>query len=183
MILLKSLLAEISLSSVQPYATQFVWRDKYGTHDFYIAEFEAEGNPIQMTMNHFGRSAFGDSGEWQFAYFVRSKDGQRWTTSAGQSAAAGAVNVLRIMKTVGLAIRNFAETRSGVDVIDVSGGDAQINKELQKSAIYANFLRTNPDLSDFRVEQGATRLFLVRKNIDKPRPDASGIDTPGDPSM
>jgi len=183
MILLKHLLAEISLSSVQPYATQFVWTDPYGDADFYESDFEAEGNRIRMTMNHFNRSRFGDSGEWQFAYFVRSKDGQGWTTSAGQSAVAGAVNVFRIMKTVGQALCDFVETHLGVDVIDVSGGDMNSNKEMQKSRIYADFFRTNPDLAAFRVEHGATRLFLVRKNSDKPQPDASGIDTPGDPNM
>jgi hypothetical protein len=187
MIKLSNILTEISLASVEPYATQFVWRDKYLDNEFYECMFEAEGQPIMMTMMWFRRSQLGDSGEWQFAFFVRDNrnidTARNWTTSAGASAAAGEVNTLRLFKTLGEAIRDFAETHPRIDVIDVTGGDSKTSKELQKSRIYADLLRTNPDLNQFRVEQGATRLFLVRKQQDQPRPDASGIDTPDNPRM
>jgi hypothetical protein len=183
MIRLKSLLAEISLSTVKPYATQFVWRDKWSDGEFFDCTIDAEGHPIMLSMHHFHRSQLGDSGEWQFAYFVRSRDSEGWTTSAGLSSVAGAVNVLRLFKTMGEAVRDFAETHPNVDVIDVSGGDMNSNKEMQKSRIYAELLASNPDLNAFKLVHGATRLYLVRKNPDRAQPDASGIDTPGDPNM
>jgi hypothetical protein len=190
MILLKTLLAEINLSAVQPYATQFVWRDKWDDAESFETQFQADGQSIQMTMNHYKRSQFSDSGEWQFAFFTqdrvqadRNAHRHNWTTSAKDSAAAGQVDTFRLFKTIGQAIRDFADTHPGVDVIDITGGDTNTDKEQQKSRIYARFLTTNPDLSDFRVELGSTKLFLVRKNMDRAQPDASGINTPGDPSM
>ena len=190
MIKLKHLLAEINLSAVQPYTTQHVWRDKWDDAESFETQFQADGHAIQMTMNHYTRSQFSDSGEWQFAFFVQDRQMSalrapqvNWTTSARGSAAAGQVDTFRLFKTVGLAIRDFADTHPGVDVVDITGGDINTDKEQQKSRIYARFLATNPDLSDFRVELGSTKLFLVRKNMDRAQPDASGIDTPGDPNM
>jgi hypothetical protein len=190
MILLKTLLAEINLSAVQPYTTQHVWRDKWNDAESFETQFQADGQTIQMTMNHYTRSQFSDSGEWQFAFFAQDRETadrnaarHNWTTSAALSAATGQVDTFRLFKTVGLAIRDFADTHPGVDVVDITGGDINTDKEQQKSRIYARFLQTNPDLSDFRVELGSTKLFLVRKNMDRAQPDASGIDTPGDPGM
>lgn len=181
MIRLKDLITEISLASVTPYATQFVWKDRYGDGESWQCNFEADSQPITMTMMLWKRSQFGDSGEWQFAYFVRTGDGQGWTTSVASSSARGALNTLRLFKTLGEAIRDFADTVPGVDVIDVTGGDGNVSKETQKTRIYTDLLRANPDLAAFRVVQGATRLFLVRKADS--RADASGIDTPNDPNM
>lgn len=191
MIKLKHLLAEINLSAVQPYTTQHVWRDKWDDAESFETQFQADGQTIQMTMNHYTRSQFSDSGEWQFAFFAQDRGiggapvaaRHNWTTSAALSAATGQVDTFRLFKTVGLAIRDFADTHPGVDVVDITGGDINTDKEQQKSRIYARFLATNPDLSDFRVELGSTKLFLVRKNMDRAQPDASGIDTPGTPGM
>lgn len=190
MILLRHLLAEISLSTVQPYTTQFVWTDKWDDATTFETQFQADEQHIQINIRRYKTSQFADSGEWIFSFFTHNRvqanampGRYNWTTSAKDSAAAGQVNTLRLFKTLGQAIRDFADTHEGVDVIDITGGDIATDKEQQKSRIYANFLRSNPDLSDFRVELGSTRLYLVRKNTDKPRPDASGIDTPGDPNM
>jgi hypothetical protein len=180
---MKDLITEISLASVTPYATQFVWRDRYGDGESWQCNFEADSQPITMTMMLWKRSQFGDSGEWQFSYFVRTQDGQGWTTSVASSSARGALNTLRLFKTLGEAIRDFADTVPGVDVIDVTGGDSTPNKEMQKTRIYTDLLRANPDLAAFNVVQGSTRLFLVRKADGAARPDASGIDTPGVDNM
>jgi len=183
MIRLKDLITEISLASVVPYANQFVWTDKYGDGEMWQCHFWADSHEIVMTMVKWERSQLGDSGEWQFAYFVRTQDNNGWTTSVASSSVRGALNVLRLFKTLGKAMRDFADTMPGVDVIDVTGGDNQTNKEMQKSRIYADLLRANTELSDFQVVQGATRLFLVRKDDGGAQPDASGIDTPNDPTM
>lgn len=188
MIKLKHLLTEISLAGVQPYTAQFTWRDRWGEGGSFESQFQADAQPIMMKFDHYRRSQFGDSGEWSFGFFVHRRTAGTpspdpyWTTAAGSSAAAGETNTLRLFKTIGLAIRDFADTHPGVDVIDITGGDAEFAKELQKSRIYARFLATNPELSDFRVEHGSTKLYLVRKQ-GQARPDASGIDTPRDPSM
>ena len=189
MIRLKHILAEISLAGVQPYTTQFTWRDRWGDSQNFETQFMADTQPIMMKFDHYHRSQFGDTGEWSFGFFVQDRrmaavrDARaNWTTAARSSAAAGETNTLRLFKTIGLAIRNFADTYPNVDVIDITGGDISDDKEQQKSRIYARFLQTNPDLNDFRVEHGSTKLYLVRKQ-GQARPDASGIDTPNDPDM
>lgn len=178
---------EISLAGVQPYVTRFKWRDLGGYQETYETQFQADGHPIHMVFNHFSRSRFGDTGEWSFGFFVQNhrwagiRDMQiNWTTTAGVSAVAGDINTLRLFKTIGLAIRDFADTHANIDVIDITGADTSDDKEQQKSRIYARFLQTNSELADFRVEHGATKLYLVRKQA---RPDASGIDTPNNPNM
>ena len=175
MIRLTDLLTEITLGSVTPYATQFVWQDKWGDAEAFECKFMADSQPITMTMTKWKRSQHGDSGEWQFAYFVRGKDGFGWTTTSKQSAAQGQLNMLRLFKTIGEAIRDFADQHAGVDVIDVSGSDSSEDKGAQKTRIYMELLQSNPDLSAFKVVQGATRLYLVRK-ADGPQPDATGIE-------
>jgi hypothetical protein len=179
MIRLSNLLIEISLGSVTPYATQFVWRDNWGDAESFEAKFEADSQPITMTMTKWKHSQHGDTGEWQFAYFVRSKDGEGWTTTTRQSAAQGELNTFRLFKTIGEAIRDFANTQPGVDVIDVSGSDTYDAKGAQKTRIYTALLQSNADLAAFKVVQGATRLFLVRKTAGA-QPDATGIEDADD---
>jgi len=175
MIKLTDLLSEITLASVTPYATQFVWQDNWGDGESFESKFEADSQPITMTMTRWKSSQHGDTGEWQFAYFVRTKDDQGWTTTTRQSAAQGELNTFRLFKTIGEAIRDFANTQPGVDVIDVSGSDTYDAKGAQKTRIYTELLQSNTDLAAFKVVQGATRLFLVRKTIVA-QPDATGIE-------
>lgn len=173
MIRLKDLLTEISLASVTPYATQFTWRDNWGDAESFEAKFEALGDnqvsqPITMTMTRWKSSRYSDSGEWQFAYFVRTKDDNGWTTTTRDSASRGQLNMLRLFRTIGEALRDFAATQSGVDVIDITGSDTYDAKGAQKSRIYADLLRANPALSEFAVvSPGGRGLFLVRKGVTK----------------
>lgn len=174
------LLMEISLGSVTPYATQFVWRDNWGDAESFETRFEADSQPITMTMTKWKSSRYSDSGEWQFAYFVRTKDDNGWTTTTRQSAARGALNTFRLFKTIGEAIRDFANTQQGVDVIDITGSDTYDAKGAQKSRIYIEFLRTNPDLREFNIISDGRGVFLVRKTAAAKSADATGVEDADD---
>ena len=185
MIRLKDLLTEISLASVTPYATQFVWRDRWGDSESWEARFEAvEGgidepqmtSSVMMTMTKWKSSRHGDDGEWQFAYFVRTKDDNGWTTTTRYSAASGHVNTFRLLRTIGEAIRDFANTQPDVDVIDISGSDTYDAKGAQKSRIYVELLRTNPDLREFNILADGTHVYLIRKTAAGKTADSTGIE-------
>jgi hypothetical protein len=180
MIRLKDLLTEISLASVTPYATQFVWRDNWGDKESFECKFEADSQPITMTMTKWKSSRYSDNGEWQFAYFVRTKDDNGWTTTTRQSAASGQLNTLRLFKTIGEAIRDFANTQQGVDVIDITGSDTYDAKGAQKSRIYIEFLRTNPDLREFNILSDGRGVFLIRKTASGRAADSTGVEDKDD---
>jgi hypothetical protein len=176
MIRLTDLLNEISLASVTPYATQFVWRDNWGDKESFECKFEADSQPITMTMTKWKSSRHSDNGEWQFAYFVRTKDDNGWTTTTKQSAASGQLNTFRLFKTIGEAIRDFANTQQGVDVIDITGSDTYNQKGAQKSRIYIEFLRTNPDLREFNILSDGRGVFLIRKTASARAADSTGVE-------
>jgi hypothetical protein len=176
MIRLKDLLNEISLASVTPYATQFVWQDKWGDAESWECKFEADSQPITMTMTKWKSSRHGDDGEWQFAYFVRSEHDNGWTTTTRFSTARGEINTYRLFKTIGEAIRDFADTQPGVDVIDISGSDTYDAKGAQKSRIYVEFLRTNPDLREFNILADGRHVYLIRKTKSARAADSTGIE-------
>ena len=171
---------EISLGSVTPYATQFVWRDNWGDAESFETKFEADSQPITMTMTKWKSSKYSDSGEWQFAYFVRTADDNGWTTTSKYSAASGDVNTFRLFKTIGEAIRDFANTHQGVDVIDITGSDTYDDKGAQKSRIYTELLRTNPGLGEFNVVAHGRGLYLVRKTAAAKSADATGVEDADD---
>jgi hypothetical protein len=129
-----------------------------------------------MTMTKWKSSRHSDSGEWQFAYFVRSGDDDGWTTTTRYSAAQGSVNTYRLFKTIGEAIRDFANTQPDVDVIDISGSDMSDAKGAQKSRIYIEFLRTNPDLREFNILADGRHVYLIRKTAAGKTADATGIE-------
>ena len=180
MIKLKDILREITLGSVEPYATHFEWRDKWGDGDSYEARFTAESQPILMNIHHFAKSAFADSGTWEFAFFARSQDDAGWTVRGDRGTAAGQVSYLRLIKTIGLALRDFIDTTPGVDVIDITGSDEGMGeKGPQKTAIYRQLLASNPMMSEFTFREWGGKLYMIRKNIS--RADATGIkDQPSD---
>jgi hypothetical protein len=180
MIRLTDLLNEISLASVVPYATQFVWRDNWGDKESFECKFEADSQPITMTMTKWKSSRHGDDGEWQFAYFVRTSDSEGWTTTTRQSAARGQLNVFRLFKTLGEAIRDFANTQQGVDVIDITGSDTYDVKGAQKNNIYIEFLRTNPDLREFNILADGRHVYLIRKTKSARAADSTGIEDTDD---
>jgi hypothetical protein len=169
-------LTEISLASVTPYATQFTWQDNWGDAESFEAKFEADSQPITMTMTKWKSSRHSDSGEWQFAYFVRDHNDDGWTTTTRYSASRGQLNTFRLFKTIGEAIRDFANTQQGVDVIDISGSDMSDAKGAQKSRIYIEFLRTNPDLREFNILADGRHVYLIRKTASARAADTTGVE-------
>jgi len=171
---LQDILTEITLGSVEPYLTTFMWTDEYGSGDEWSTEFVAEEpgrepQPILLNMHHWAKSQLADSGTWEFAFYTRSpqRDGRSWTVRGDRSAAQGQVNYLRLIKTIGLALAQFARETPGVDVIDITGSDEGMGaKGAQKSAIYRRLLDANPQLSEFGTHEFRGKLYLVRKAAD-----------------
>jgi hypothetical protein len=127
-----------------------------------------------MNMHHWEQSQFADSGEWEFAFYARTPDGAGWTVRGDRGAATGNINYLRLIKTIGMAIRDFIDTVPGVDVIDITGSDEGMGeKGPQKSAIYRQLLAANPLMSEFDVKEFRGKLYMIRRNIS--RADATGV--------
>ncbi len=171
---MKDLLREITLGSVEPYATHFEWTDKWGDGDSWECKFTADSQPILMNIHHFAKSAFADSGTWEFAFFARSQDDAGWTVRGDRGGARGQVSYLRLIKTIGMALRDFIDTTPGVDVIDITGSDEGVGeKGPQKTAIYRQLLASNPVMSEFDLKEFRGKLYMIRKNIS--RADATGV--------
>jgi hypothetical protein len=166
MIHLRDLLAEITLGSVEPYATQFTWHEFLANREF---EFEADGQPIQFVFTRAHRD------EWVFAMVAPDRlDTRKWTVSHERSTATGQVNYLRLMRTAADAIRDFAaEYRP--EAIDVTGSDTSSDaKDLQKTRIYKTLLAANTaelDAIGYVAKWGMGKLWLIRKQDF----DATGI--------
>ena len=167
MIHLRDLLAEITLGSTSPYATQFVWRPA-GEH--FEADITADGQAIQFVFSPLHRA------DWGFAIITKNKDWRTpgWTVSHDKSAATGQINYLRLMRTAADAIRDFAEEHRP-EAIDVTGSDTSSDaKDLQKTRIYKSLLAANTaelDAIGYRMRWGMGKLWLVRKQPY----DATGI--------
>ena len=182
MIRLRDILTEISLASVTPYATQFVWRQPHPEDDIWECDFEFEDQyldyqKIKMVMHRWKTPIPDHEYEYQFAYFSRSAPGQPtgWSTTASNSAAAGAINVLALLKTVALAIRDFSDQTPDCDVIDITGADAAYEKGEQKSRIYAELFRANGMNTGFTMKQYGGKLYLIRTGIRGRTADATGV--------
>ena len=177
-----SLLTEISLASVSPYATQFVWRQPHPEDDIWECDIEFEDEyldyqKIKMVMHRWKTPVPAYEYEYQFAFFSRSAPGNPtgWSTSATNSAAAGAVNVLALLKTVALAIRDFADQRPDCDVIDITGADAAAQKGEQKTRIYQQLFADNGMTSGFVMKSYGGKLYLIRMGIRGRTADATGV--------
>lgn len=178
MIRLKTLLTEISLGSVKPYATSFVWRKPHPEDDIWEADFVADAQPIKMVMQRWRTPVPDHDYEYQFAYFTRAGNGwpyDGWTTSTSLSAAAGNTNVLALLKTVGLAIRDFADQTPDCDVIDITGADSAAQKGEQKTRIYQILFRDNGMTSGFAMKSYGGKLYLIRTGIRGRTADATGV--------
>lgn len=113
--------------------------------------------------------------EYQFAFFTRGQDDAGWSTAAGNTAASGALNVLALLKTVALAIRDFADQTPDCDVIDVTGADANYAKGEQKSRIYQALFRANGMNAGFALKEYGGKLYLIRTGINGRSADATGV--------
>jgi hypothetical protein len=190
---MQQLLMEISLYGVQPYTTDFVWHGSehylYQDKDQYTCEIDCDGHRVLMVMSYNegipGIAINGnEDGSWDFAFFVRDENGGIWTTLQDRGSTKGAINTLRLFKTIGLALRDFVDSHHSIDIINITGSDSTNAKSLQKSRVYAGFLESADYFADFRVVRyGSDRVYLIRKKRELPVPDASGIDTPNNPTM
>lgn len=178
MIRLKQLLTEITLGSVTPYATQFVWnltRGAYG--ETYETQFSAEGTQIVLIMHN------GGEGEWHFAFLLPTRDtgfGSGRTTSNTRSTGAAGSSYIRIIRTIGEAILDFCVTHEP-EAVNITGDDSDAAKAAQKTRLYLAFLRDNASRLTqigYRVtihpdpRSGALDVHLVRTS----RADTTGIE-------
>lgn len=175
MIKLSDLLTEISLASVSPYATQFVWRKPHTEDEIWECDFVADAQPVKMVMQRWRTPIPNFEYEYQFAFFTRGQDDRGWSTASGNTSASGALNVLALLKTVALAIRDFSDQRPDCDVIDITGADAASDKGEQKTRIYQELFRANGMNTGFAMKQYGGKLYLIRNGINGRSADATGV--------
>jgi hypothetical protein len=160
MIQLRTLLAEITLGGVTPYATQFTWKAAAEGHR--ESEFAADGITITLAMVDQGHQ------QWAFAILTPTADGEGHTVAHSRSAAVGQVNYLRLMSTVAEALLDFA-TQWQPASIDITGSDTSSGaKEQQKTRIYRALLAANMSriaTAGYRVLDVSSGLWLVRSNV------------------
>ena len=72
MIRLKTLLTEIALNTITPYATQIVWMDMYQAHSTYTAEVTCDGIPVKLQIDRQRRL---DGYIYQFSFFMPKMGG------------------------------------------------------------------------------------------------------------
>jgi hypothetical protein len=177
MIRLKSLLAEITLSNVQPYATQFTWRKDF---NYFEAQVSCDGEPILFAFEKM-RSAveIGDAEvEYVFTIAARREDGingnQGWSIRHDASSTRGKIDYLRLMRTAAEAILDFIRIYAP-DGIDITGSDPNAKKDLQKTRIYRNLIHSNSaELAavGYTILDQMGKLFIVRKS----NYDTTGIE-------
>lgn len=175
MIRLTDILTEITLASVSPYATQFVWRQPHPEDDIWECDFEADSQRIKMIMQRWKTPIPHFDSEYQFAFMTRGSDDQGWSTSASNSDGRGAINVLALLKTVALAIRDFSDQTPDCDVIDITGADSAYAKGEQKSRIYSELFQANAMNTGFALKQYGGKLYLIRTTINGRTMDATGV--------
>ena len=178
MIRLKSLLAEITLSNVQPYATQFTW-DK-SDPDFIETLISCDDEMVEFGFQKL-RVALelgDDAVEYVFTIATRREDGingnQGWTIRHDASNARGKIDYLRLMRTVAEAILDFIRIYAP-DGIDITGSDPNAKKDLQKTRIYRNLIHSNSvELAavGYTILDQMGKLFIVRKS----NYDTTGIE-------
>lgn len=161
MIQLRTLLAEITLGRVTPYATQFTWSRMTDTESRETT-FQADGVTITLAMVDQGHQ------QWSFGILTPTHDGEGQTVAHDRSAAPGQVNYLRLMSTVAEALIDFA-TQWQPASIDITGSDTSSrSKEQQKSRIYRALLSANMAriaAAGYRVLDRPSGLWLVRAGV------------------
>ncbi len=169
MIQLKPLLQELDMRNMQPYATQFVWQDRWNDGSSWMAVVAAEGTTIQFKILSEGYSGTA----WNFGFWMpTSMHPTDYTTSSARGYTNTTLSYLRILSTCLEAIRDFANTHN-VESMDISGADSNYYKGQQKTRIYAELFKANAHMfPDFKVTQPAPQK-LVLQRIQ--RADATGV--------
>jgi hypothetical protein len=165
-------LAEITLGSVEPYATQFTWKDDfYLGQTYYESTFSADGQPVTMQLSPL-RTADGER-EYIFVFTTQNRWGMQ-SYSHDSSVARGQIDYLRLIRTVGDALLDFC-AQHAPDAVDVSGGDADVAAKQKKNRIYAAFLRDNAArlaTAGYTTMMRGDNLWIVRKS----NADATGVE-------
>ena len=167
MIHLRDLLAEITLGSIAPYATQFVWSD---TGAGYETKVQCDGVTVVFMMES---QYSADGEEYSFAIAMPSSTGSGFTVTHAKSGVAGQLSYLRVLRTALEAILDFC-AQYAPSAIDVTGFDTEADKDLQKTRIYRDLLMGNKmqlEASGYLIFYRNGKLWIVRKHAY----DATGV--------
>ena len=169
MIQLRDLLAEITMGSIAPYATQFTWlhRGERG----YETKVQCDGVTVVFGME---LQYSPDGKEYAFAIAMPGGSGSGFTVSHRLSDVPGTLSYLRVLRTAGEAILDFCAQHSP-DAIDLTGFDTDAEKDLQKTRIYRNLLHANAaDIASagYVIYDQTGKLYLIARR----RYDATGIE-------
>ena len=171
MILLRDLLAEITLGHVEPYARQFTWTPfQVMGQTYFKCSIEADGHPVEMNMSPVNTQ----HAEREYIFVFRTRD--KWgasTHSHESSVAKGHVDYLRLILTVGEAILDFC-AQHAPEAIDITGGDKNPESERKKNRIYAALLQHNASRlmqAGYTSLRSGDSLWIVRKQDA----DATGV--------
>ena len=164
----KEPLAEITLGSIAPYATQFVWRSK---HDGYNTQVQCDSVLVEFAMeSNWSR----DGEEYSFVIALPGFGGHGFTVSHAKSDVTGQLSYLRVLQTAGEAILDFC-SQYAPEAVDVTGFDTESGKDLQKTRIYRGLLHANANklaAAGYRILDRNGKLYIVSRN----RYDATGIE-------
>lgn len=167
MIHLRDLLAEITLGSIAPYATQFVWSRK---STGYETSAMCDGVEVQFEMDSNWSS---DGEEYSFAIAMPGGGaGSGYTVTHSKSEVTGQLSYLRVLQTAGEAIFDFC-AQHAPSAIDVTGFDTESGKDLQKTRIYRSLLHANAAkiaAAGYTILDRNGKLYLVAQN----RADTTG---------
>jgi hypothetical protein len=169
-ILLRDLLAEITLGHVEPYARQFVWSSKDESNG-YETKVQCDGVTVLFEMESIWSR---DGKEYAFAIALPGATGRGFTVSHGQSFVTGQLSYLRVLQTAGEAILDFCSQHAPA-AVDVTGFDVESGKDLQKTRIYRGLLHANAAklaAAGYGILDRTGKLYIVRKSAA----DATGIE-------
>ena len=176
MIRLTSLLTEITLGAIEPYATQFVWSDASdGTSLEKPQETHFDADGIKITIVMISE----DPGQWSVAILAPTTDGAGVTVAHDRSGAVGRVSYLRLLSTTIEALLDFIAIHRP-ESIDVTGSDTvDPLKQKQKNRIYRALLRNNNSKfisSGYNVFDQNGKLWLIHRGVANHRnADSTGI--------
>ena len=168
MIRLQDLLREITMGSMAPYTTQFVWQQ---AGRGYETVAPCDGIPVKFSLTE-NWSAEGV--EYAFAIATPSSQaGSGYTMTHDNNTTAGQLSYLRVLATAAEAIFDFCAQHSP-QAIDVTGFDPSQKKDLQKTRIYRGLMHTNKtriQQAGYRILDSNGKLWLVRDSVA----DSTGV--------
>ena len=170
MIRLQDIITEITLGSIAPYATQFVWQDDRDWDSGFVTRVNCDGVTVVFEM---GSQYSQDGEEYAFAFAMPGSMAGEFTISHGRSHVAGQLSYLRVLRTAGEAILDFC-AQYAPDAIDVTGFDTEAGTDLQKTRIYRGLLHANAAklaAAGYGILDRSGKLYIVRKSAA----DATGI--------